>query len=189
MQKPKKGIVALLLLVLALALYLSRDIDEERADATSELSSQSKPSAYMHNSRFTIYDDNGEATHIKSSETRYFREQDLVTIVSPSITYKNTNGDLTELNAKQGKYLALSQELVLLGNVVVTQQNVSNESWVLKGQEIHYNNASHIITSSKAVQLEMGENRITSTGISASIDDKKISLLSNVRARYVYNNI
>lgn len=198
---------AFLVILLAIASYqlLHENSHNNPAKITSEKDQTEKPTAFILNGKFTIYDKNGHATDLYSKKARYFSDPKRILIDSPAITFKTTDNQTVTLNANTGVFHPEDERLLLRGKVVIQRgthqlsdtpdknahlsSEISNniEAWTLESEEFELNNKTHFISTDQAVTMTKGKSSIRAIGLNAWIDEKRIELLSEVQGHYVFN--
>jgi len=202
---------AFLVILLAIASYqlLHESNHSNSAKLQTDNKQKEKPSAFISNGEFKIYDKNGRATNLSSKKAYYYSTPKRILIDSPSITFITNDDQTVTLNAKKGIFHPEEEKLFLKGEVVIQRlpstttdnsklllnnnAHISNkkteqsEIWTLESDEFELNNQTHFISTDQAVTMTKGKNSIRAIGLYAWIDEKKIELLSEVRGRYVFN--
>lgn len=202
---------AFLIMLLAIASYqLLHESNHANLSAhkTNENKAE-KPSAFIQNAEFTIYDKNGHATQLSSKNAHYYSNPKRILIDSPSISFNTSDNQAITLNANTGIFHPEQEKLFLKGNVIIERTpppaSLANESpvkisiltpnnyaeqfetWTLESDEFELNNQTHFISTDQAVTMTKGKSSIQAIGLNAWIDEKRIELLSEVRGRYVFN--
>ena len=201
---------AFLIAILAIAsFYLLHETDHSDDKPSRPIVKQDeKPSAFISNGEFTIYDKNGRATNLVSKKARYYTNPKRIIIDSPSISFKTDTNQTITLNAQKGTFHPDEETLFLKGEVIIEQiptasqetltisplqsnqtihHTAEPETWTLKSDEFKLNNQSHFISTDQAVTMTKGKSSIRAIGLNAWIDEKKIELLSEVQGHYVFN--
>ncbi|MFT5716706.1 MAG: lipopolysaccharide export system protein LptC [Oleiphilaceae bacterium] len=202
---------AFIIILLAIASY--KLLHENNHSDTTILKAHNnqieKPSAFISNGEFKIYDKNGHVTNLSSKKARYYLNPKRIVIESPSLAFNTSDNDSITLNAKNGIFYPEEEKLFLKGDVVIQRtpppasdssklQTVINilapnkstepfETWTIKSEEFELNNQTHFISTDQAVTMTKGKSSIQAVGLNAWIDEKKIELLSEVRGHYVFN--
>ncbi|MFT7185840.1 MAG: lipopolysaccharide export system protein LptC [Pseudohongiellaceae bacterium] len=202
---------AFLIMLLAIASYqlLHESNHASLTTLKAETDQTEKPSAFIQNGEFTIYDKSGDATHLSSKKAHYYSNPKRILIDSPSISFHTSDNQTITLNANTGTFHPEQEKLFLKGKVIVqrtplptsdpSKPRVNNntqtpdknakpfEIWTLESEEFELNNQTHFISTDQAVTMTKGKSSIQAVGLNAWIDEKKIELLSEVRGRYVFN--
>ena len=192
---------ALLIILLAIGSYalLHENDTPSISSYNAGQNKAEKPSAFIKDGQFKIYDKNGQATNLSSKKALYYSDPKRILIQSPSISFKTSNGQTVTLNAKEGVFHPEDERLLLSGGVIIQQSATTNpkqtthlpsndnEDWILQSEEFELNNKSHFISTDQAVTMTKGQSLIRAVGLNTWIDENKIELLSNVRGRYVFN--
>jgi len=202
---------AFLIILLAIASYQLLHESNHSNPSTHKTgkNQKEKPSAFISNGEFKIYDKNGRATNLSSKNSRYYSNPKRIVIDAPSITFNTSDDQTVTLNAKEGIFHPEEEKLFLKGEVIIqripptlsdtnkmppmSSIHTSNknteqfETWTLESEEFELNNQTHFISTDQAVTITKGNSSIQAIGLNAWIDEKKIELLSEVQGRYVFN--
>jgi lipopolysaccharide export system protein LptC len=200
-----------LIILLAIASYqlLHERNNSNSTTLTAQKNQKEKPSAFISNGEFKIYDKNGHATNLSSEKARYYSNPKRIAIDSPSLTFNTKDNQTITLNAKNGIFHPNEEKLFLKGGVIIqrilppasdtnkletlistftpNKDNEQFETWKIESEELELNNQTHFISTDQAVTITKGGSSIQAVGLNAWIDEKKIELLSEVRSRYVFN--
>lgn len=192
---------AFIIILLAIASYHLLHENNHSSSSTFKTAKnkKEKPSAFIRNGEFKIYDKNGNATNLSSKKARYFSNPKRILIDAPSMSFDTDDKQTITLNAKEGIFHPEEEKLFLKGEVVIQRfapinnaQIPSNkteqlETWTLKSDEFELNNKTHFISTDQAVTIIKGKSSIHAVGLNAWIDEKKIELVSEVQGHYVFN--
>gem|GEM_PF-2768236 len=199
---------ALLIILLAIASYyfLHENNHTSLTTLKTKTNKEEKPSAFISNGEFKIYDKDGNATNLSSKKARYFSNPKRILIDFPSISFDTNDNQTITLNAKEGIFHPEEEKLFLKGDVIIqrlppstnedsptgSSQTLNNsteqfETWTLESDEFELNNQTHFISTDQAVTMTKGKSSIQAVGLNAWIDERKIELLSEVQGRYVFN--
>ena len=178
-------VVAFILTVIAIFIFNEAGDPQSTKKAIS-LPETVKPSSFIQNGRFVIYDKAGYSTILVSEKTSFFENANYADIVSPSLTLEDSSGDEVHLTAQTGRYYPKSEKLTLKGDVIVSQIYPVDSAWSLRGEAFTFDNKSRFISSDQAVNMKKGLHSINAIGLKAWIDEKRIELLSQVRGEYVF---
>jgi len=195
---------AFLIIILAISSYYFLHENNHSSSTTlkTEKNQKEKPSAFISNGEFKIYDKNGQPTNLSSKKARYYSNPKRILIDSPSISFNTNDSQIITLNAKEGTFYPEEEKLFLKGEVIIqrlppsaaindaqtpNKQTEPFEIWTLESDEFELNNQTHFISTDQAVTMTKGKSSIRAVGLYAWIDEKKIELLSEVQGRYVFN--
>jgi len=192
---------AFIIILLAIASYQLLHENNHSSSTTlkTKKNQEEKPSAFISNGEFKIYDKEGNATNFSSKKARYFSNPKRILIDYPSISFDTNDNQTITLNAKEGIFHPEEEKLSLKGEVIIQRlppietAHSSNskteelETWTLKSDEFELNNQTHFISTDQAVTMTKGKSSIRAIGLNAWIDEKKIELLSEVQGHYVFN--
>ena len=180
-------IVAFFLTTIAIFVFNQSDSTPNSEDRTKP-GEGVKPSAFIKNGRFTLYDETGYATTLTSSDAVFYPESDYIEIQSPQITLTSAEGDEIYLKALTGRYHPKAEKLTLNNGVRIEQVSPPDKAWSLTGEKFTLDSKTRFISTSHAVTIKKGSHTMSAIGLQAWLDNKKINLLSKVRGQYVFNN-
>ena len=202
---------AFIIILLAIASYqLLHENNHTTSTALKlEKDQTEKPSAFISNGEFTIYDKKGHPTNFLSKKARYYSNPKRILIDTPFISFTTEDNQVITLNAKKGTFHPTEEKLTLTGNVIIqrlppTHPNALTfssgnaesppdnavdqyETWTLKSEGFELNNQTHFISTDQAVTMTKGESSVRAVGLNAWINERKIELLSEVQGHYVFN--
>lgn len=181
-----------LILTVSLSLYWAINIAQDtQKSLTPEDTSNNKtikPSAFLLNSTFFLYNSRGQASEIHAKKAYFFSNSEFIKIDQPSFSSTNDTETRYTLNAKAGDYHPTNETLLLSGNVKAQQITQDKLIWTLESEQLLLNYKSGRISTDKEVIISQGMHLLTAEGIEASMNDKKLNLLSKVRGKYVFEN-
>lgn len=180
-----------LILLASICLYwVLNHFQETKTQAThiSTLSkNEEKPSAFLSNSHFIIYDSNGQSSEIKANNAFFYKHTDNIIIDSPIFLSIPDENETLTLTAELGDYHPSEQILMLEGDVQARHRKDKQLIWKLETEAMLLNYKSGLIDTERAVRIETGNHTLTAVGLQGSIESKQINLLSRVRGQYVLN--
>ncbi|MGH1440994.1 MAG: LPS export ABC transporter periplasmic protein LptC [Cellvibrionaceae bacterium] len=120
-----------------------------------------KPEAVFEEPRFIVYERQQTTTEQKT--------------ITQTLTI---SANTAEANQKQDR-------LILIGNVVLEQQNAQGEITQLRTERLQIHPDRRYAESSKPVIIKDKVGTTSATGLKVFFDDKRIELLSKVKGQYV----
>lgn len=187
-----------LILIVSLCLYWAMNIAQDtQKNQTSDAITDNqaiKPSAFLLDSTFFLYNSRGQASEIHAKKAYFFSNSEFIKIDQPSFSsatsFSSTTNSETRytLNAIAGDYHPTNESLLLSGNVKAQQITREKLIWTIETEELLLNYKSGLMATDKKVTISQGKHSLTAEGIEASMNDKKLNLLSKVRGKYVFEN-
>ena len=112
---------AFIIILLAIASYhlLHENNHSSSTTLKTKKNQKEKPSAFISNGEFTIYDKEGNATNFSSKKARYFSNPKRILIDYPSISFDTNDNQTITLNAKEGIFHPEEEKLLLKGEVII----------------------------------------------------------------------
>lgn len=192
MQKVNRQLIRLSLigiasLLLILAINVADNTSSNEPSAMSSYNKDLKPSAYLHDSTFNIFDSTGKRSTLHAKKAYFYASKDAITIESPSFSTNSKSNDLL-LTADTGFYHPSEQLLLLEGNVVAKQVSLGDNAWNLYSNTLRLDNQLGLMSTTDKITFTNAVHTFSSTGFEASLTDKEIKLLSRVRGKYVLSN-
>ena len=181
-----------LILIVSLCLYWAMNIaqDAQKKQTADTISSDQtvKPSAFLINSTFFLYNTKGQSSEIHAKKAYFFSNSEFIKIDQPSfLSTANTEIKYT-LSANSGDYHPTAETLLLTGNVSAQQITREKLIWTIETEQLLLNYKTGQMSTDEKVIITQGKHSLTAKGLEASMNDKKLNLLSNVRGKYVFEN-
>lgn len=110
-------------------------------------------------------------------------------VTNPRILWpqKKTNKKIT-LVAKSGLISDDQNEIHLSGNVIVKSRSTlaedETQAIIIRTEQLAFNQSNRLLTSSALISLTAPGVQLSSVGMSANLNDEKISLKKQVRGQY-----
>lgn len=181
----------IILLISASVLLVFQQEQIDTADRDTQTSNETRPTAFAENATITLYRESGPSDiAISSKRSEYFSDTKRVELYQPLIEFHDSKQQKYNLSAKQGRYL-LDEERVLLQGDVQLRSAAQSElpdtasSLTLDTQALSYDTRARLISTEEPVIIIYGRHQLESVGLNVELDSKKLSLLSNVKGRYV----
>jgi LPS export ABC transporter protein LptC len=189
MQKIKPQVIRFGLIGVgaALLIYALNIAENTYTGSSSEIltdASAQKPSAYLTESTFNIFDTNGKLSKLYASKAFFYADKDSITIEFPRFSTSHTNASM-QLTANMGYYNPTAETLILKGNVVAKQTDQGSLAWQLVSNTLDIDNKLGTLSTQDKVTITYGSHSLSAIGFEGSFNQKEIKLLSKVRGKYV----
>lgn len=181
-----------LILIVSLSIYWAMNIAQDtQKKPISDLIADNeavKPSAFLLDSTFFLYNSRGQASEVHAQKAYFFSNTEFIKIDHPSFSSASNTETSYTLDATAGDYHPTNESLLLKGNVKAQQIIGEKLIWTIETEELLLNYKNGHMTTDKKVTITQGKHSLTAEGIDASMNDKKLNLLSKVRGKYVFEN-
>ncbi len=182
--KPRsRFVIPLIVTVFGVSIYYANHFEQK----TSLIPKNTlrKPDAFAQGAELKEYNELGQLTLTIRTETAYyFKQEDLIETTQPLIDYINETGERFVLNAAGGTYKTDSGLLQLEERVSMSRQGRENEVITFETDALQIDTLNDFISTSDKVKITQNRNVLTSQGLKASLNDKKIELPQRVRGVY-----
>ena len=172
-------------ILLILAINIADKTESRPTNTQTGTEETNKPSAYLVDSTFNLFNADGKLSKLHANRAFFFKDQDAIKIELPQFSSDNANASIL-LTAENGLYHPSDESLLLEGNVIAKQAEGIKTVWQLKTEKLNIDNKTGILSTDEAVNITNGPHKLQATGVSASLHERKIQLLSNVRGKYVF---
>lgn len=171
-------ILAILAAVLSLSVFLAiRMIGKSPEKALLKILSD-KVDLEVRNVRFSEVGDSGMNWEIIADTARYQKKENLAIFERMKVRLVMSGGETYVMTGDRGLFHTASRDMEIEGNVVIVSENGNR----LLTDRLRYRNAEKRIESDRPVVMENRTVRISGVGMIFSLEQKKVSLLSQVRA-------
>lgn len=175
--RKKAIIIAALAFVLAAAAVIA--IGYRRAPEKALLKIMSdRVDLQVKDVHYTEVGDSGMKWEIKADTARYLKKEELAIFDKVNVRLILKDGRVFVMNGDRGIFHTRSRDVEIEGNVGV----VSEEGGHISTDRLVYRNAGRKIETDRPVVMENGGVRISGVGLLLNLDDKKVTILSRVRA-------
>jgi LPS export ABC transporter protein LptC len=182
MGMTKKGRRAVIIVVLAAVLFAlviivlipEKPVKEPLKITTDHVDLQ------VRNVRFTEVGDSDITLEITAEVARYQKKEKLAFFEKPTVKLLLKDGRTFTLSGDRGRFNTDSRDMEIEGHVGV----VSGSGDLFKTDRLRYVNAGKVIETEGSVLMENKSIRVSGVGMILSLDEKKVALLSQVRASY-----
>ena len=170
-------IVVILAAVLATAAIITFNIPKEPENALLKVLSD-QVDLQVRNVRFTDVGDSGMKWEIVADTARYQKTDNLVFLEKLTIKLVTKDGRVFTMTGDQGKLNTESRDMEIEGNVNIVSDNGDR----FKTDHLRYLNAGKLIQTEGSVMIENKSLRLSGVGMNLYLEEKRIALLSQVRA-------
>lgn len=130
------------------------------------------------NVRYTEVGDSGMKWEITADTARYLKKENLALFEKVSVRLVMKDGGTFVMNGDQGRLHTESRDMEIEGNVGIVSGNGDR----FTTNRLRYRNGARQIETDQPVAMENGNFRISGVGMIFHLDEKKITLLSQIRA-------
>lgn len=191
LKKQSQTVRVTLILAGAISLYWAINLAQNSPTSQNKpddiLNQAIKPSAFLINSTFFLYDTKGQISEMHAQKAYFYSNTEVIKIDHPSFSSNTKNANRYTLDAAFGDYHPTEETLFLSGGVKAQQYTDNKLIWTLESEQLLLNYKTGHISTDNEVSVTQGKHSLNATGIRASMNDKTIHLLSNVRGKYVFD--
>jgi LPS export ABC transporter protein LptC len=134
----------------------------------------------VRNVRFTEVGDSDMTLEITADMAKYQKKEKLVFFEKPIVKLLLKDGRTFTMTGDRGRFNADSKDMEIEGHVGIVSENGDR----FATDRLRYSNASKLIETEGAVVMENKNIRVSGVGMTLSLEEKKVVLLSHVKARY-----
>lgn len=182
--KPRsRFVIPLLITVCGVSIYYANHF--EQATTHIQASSIRKPNAFAEYAELREFNEQGELQlTIKTQKSYFYKDENLIETDKPSIDYINETGEQLKLNAIRGQYETDSGLLFLQEQVSMSRQDNERDIVTFETEDLTIDTLNDFISTPGEVKITQNDNILTSLGLKASLNDRKIELPQRVRGTY-----
>ena len=170
-------IVAILTVILSvaaiLAIGLLRSPEKELLKIMSD-----RVDLQVKNVHYTEVGDSGMTWEITADTARYRKKENLALFDQVTVRLVMKDGRVFVMNGDRGRFNTQSRDMEIEGNVGIVSENGDR----FTTDRLLYRDAGKQIETDRPVVMENGSVRISGVGMIFLLDEKKVTLLSQVRA-------
>ena len=170
-------IVAILTVILSVAAILAIGLRRAPEKALLKIMSD-RVDLQVKNVHYTEVGDSGMKWEITADTARYLKKENLALFEKVSVRLVMKDGRTFVMNGDQGRFHTQSRDMEIEGNVGIVSENGDR----FATDRLLYRNAGKRIETDRPVVMENGSVRISGVGMILTLDEKKVTLLSQVRA-------
>ena len=179
MKKKRKTvlIVAILTVILSVTAILAIGLRRAPEKALLKIMSD-RVDLQVKNVRYTEVGDSGMKWEITADTARYRKKENLALFEKVKVRLVMKDGRVFVMNGDRGRLNTQSRDMEIEGNVGIVSENGDR----FATERLLYRNAEKRIETDRPVVMENGSFRISGVGMILTLDEKKVTLLSQVRA-------
>jgi LPS export ABC transporter protein LptC len=175
--RKKVLIVVVLAMVISAAAIIMINIPKEPGKALVKIMSD-QVDLQVRNVRLTEVGDSGMKWEIMADTARYQKKENLAFFEKLSIKLVTKEGRTFLMTGDRGRLNTESRDMEIEGNVNI----VSDSGDRFKTDNLRYRNSEKLIETEGSVVMENKRIRVSAVGMTLSVEEKKVALLSQVRA-------
>jgi LPS export ABC transporter protein LptC len=171
-------IVAILAVILSVAAILSIGLLRGSPEKALLKIMSDRVDLQVKNVRYTEVGDSGMTWEIRADTARYLKKENLALFDQVTVRLVMKDDRVFVMNGDRGRFNTLSRDMEIEGNVGIVSENGDR----FTTDRLLYRDARKQIETDRPVIMENGSVRISGVGMIFSLDEKKVTLLSRVRA-------
>lgn len=176
-KKKKVFILAILLVVLSVAAVLVVGVRKAPEKAVLKVMSD-RVDLQVKDVRFTDVGSSGMTWEVTADMARYQKDENLVLLERLKVRLVMKDGRVFVMSGDRGRLNTKSRDMEIEGKVSV----VSEHGERFTTERLQYLDAGNRIETDRLVVMESGSARVSGVGMILSLAEKKVTLLSQVRA-------
>jgi LPS export ABC transporter protein LptC len=182
MKTTRKTVIIVVILAVILSVTAILAIGLRRSPEKALLKIMSdRVDLQVKNVRYTDVGDSGMMWEIKADTARYLKKENLALFDQVTVRLVMKDGRIFVMNGDRGRLNTQSRDMEIEGNVGIVSENGDR----FTTERLLYRDAGKQIETDRPVIMENGSVRISGVGMILTLDEKKVTLLSNVRANSV----
>ena len=180
MEKKRKTvlIVAILTALLSLAAIIVYGTLRKAPEKALLKVLSEKVDLAVKNVRYTEVGDSGMKWEVRAESARYQKKENLAVFEKVTVRLVMKDGGVFLMNGDRGRFNTASRDMELEGDVRIVSENGDR----FTTDRIRYINKGKLIETDRPVVMENRGARISGVGMVFSLEGKRVSLLSQVRA-------
>ncbi len=177
-------IVSLAIALAGICLYLLESEQNNTAEYVG--SDVLKPSHFIRDARFVYYNKEGEIKlDVEAMKAKYYEApEEVIEIEAPTIHYLPSQNLKMDLRAKFGRYLPATESLILKDAVELSRADKTFGEVQILTETLYLDAEKRFISTDQLVTIKQNNSQLTSYGLEASLNDKKLQLVDRVRGYY-----
>ena len=172
-------IVAILTVILSVVAILAIGLLRSPEKALLKVMSD-QVDLQVKNVRYTDVGDSGMTWEITADTARYRKKENLALFEKVKVRLVMKDGRVFVMNGDRGRLNTQSRDMEIEGNVGIVSENGDR----FATDRLLYRNEGKRIETDRPVVMENGSVRISGVGMILTLDEKKVTLLSQVRANF-----
>jgi len=173
-------IVAILTVILSVAAILAIGLLRSPEKALLKIMSD-RVDLQVKNVRYTDVGDSGMTWEITADTARYRKKENLALFEKVKVRLVMKDGRVFVMNGDRGQLNTQSRDMEIEGNVGIVSENGER----FATDHLLYRDAGKRIETDGPVVMENRSVRISGVGMILTLDEKKVTLLSQVRANSI----
>jgi len=180
MKKKRKTmlIVAILTVILSVTAILAIGLRRVPEKALLKIMSD-RVDLQVKNVHYTEVGDSGMKWEITADTARYRKKENLALFEKVKVRLVMKDDRVFVMNGDRGQLNTQSRDMEIEGNVGIVSENGDR----FATDRLLYRNEGKRIETDRPVVMENGSIRISGVGMILTLDEKKVTLLSQVRAK------
>jgi LPS export ABC transporter protein LptC len=170
-------IVAILTVILTVTVILAIGLRRAPEKALLKIMSD-RVDLQVKNVRYTEVGDSGMKWEITADTARYVKKENLAFFEQLSVRLVMKDGRVFVMSGDHGRLNTQSRDMEIEGNVGIVSENGDR----ISTDRLSYRNAGKRIETDRPVVMENRSIRISGVGMVMTLNEKKVTLLSQVRA-------
>jgi LPS export ABC transporter protein LptC len=177
--RKSKVVIIILIAVVISAVAVVLFIESRKSSNNPLLKIMSdKVDLQVKNVHYTDVGDSGLKWEIKADSAKYVKSENLVLFDRIRVKLVMTDGRTLVMTGDKGKSNTETKDMEVSGNVEI----ISDKGDHLTTDILKYSGSEQRIYTDSAVKLENSRMQVNGVGMSFSLDDKEVALLSKVKA-------
>jgi LPS export ABC transporter protein LptC len=170
-------IVVVLTVILSVAAIVTINIPKEPEKALLKIMSD-RVDLQVRNIRLTEVGDSGMKWEIMADTAKYQKKENLVFLEKLTVKLVTKDNRTFVMTGDRGRLNSESRDMEIEGNVNIVSENGDR----FRTDHLRYLNAGKLIETEGSVVMENKRIRVSGVGMTLSVEEKKVTLLSQVRA-------
>ncbi len=171
-------IAALFVAILSVAAIYVIGMRKEPGKALLKIMSD-RVDLQVRNVHYTEVGDSGMKWEITADAARYQKQENLALFDKLAVKLVMKDGMTFVMTGDHGRVNTESRDMEIDGNVGIVSENGDR----FATDRLRYRNADKVIETDRPVAMENETIRVSGVGMVVSMDEKRVSILSQVRAR------
>jgi LPS export ABC transporter protein LptC len=168
-------LAAVLSAVAVVIVIIPRDAEKETLKIKSD-----HIDLQVRNVRFTEVGDSNMTLEITADMAGYQKKEKQAFFEKPTVKLILKDGRTFTMTGERGRFNTDTKDIEIEGHVGIVSENGDR----FATDRLRYSNASKLIETESAVVMENKHIRVSGVGMTLSLDEKRVALLSQVRASY-----
>jgi len=182
MSRPTLLILILVTLLVVATTWLSEK--SEQPEKVSGAEAKGVVDYFIRGFEGTITANNGTPSqYLKAESLMHYADTDITELEQPNLTIYRKPGEQWLVTAKHGRMSAEGNEVLLRGDVVLTQRS-KQQPLKLSTETLQLYPQRHYAESSSAVTIKAPTGQIRGVGMKVYGDEQRLLLLSAIRGTY-----